>query len=280
MQKFTPRLKKPEAGDPYFNTKSNGGYSPCIVGSPTDKGCNVLANCVGYGVGEFNSEIKAGKIKYLGTMNAESLYKMAYKWGLETGQEPKLGAMICWEGIGDGKGHVAIVEENNNGTLTLSESGYKSYIWRTRKINNKNGNWGAGSKYKFQGFIYNPELYEVTQPVDRNEDVNQLKILKSKLRIRTEPNLNGTILDFAVKDGIYNDLETAEADGYIWHKIAEYNWLAQVDGYVELLPKVEFRVGDIVKLIEPIEFFQITNIENNKVSIIPITDLNNIKKVE
>ena len=120
----------------------------------------------------------------------------------------------------------------------------------------------------------------VVEPVERNEDVNQLKILKEKLRIRTEPSLKAEILDFAKKDGIYNDLEIKEVDGYIWHKIADHNWLAQVDGYVELLPKVEFRVGDIVALKEPIQKYKITSIENNKVSIIPITDLNNLIKEE
>ena len=29
------------------NNGNNGGYSWCINGSPTDPGCNVLANCVG-----------------------------------------------------------------------------------------------------------------------------------------------------------------------------------------------------------------------------------------
>lgn len=43
--KYIPRLTKPEAGNPYYNTVSNGGYSNAIVGKPTDQGCNVLANC-------------------------------------------------------------------------------------------------------------------------------------------------------------------------------------------------------------------------------------------
>ena len=65
---FNPRMKKPEAGNPYYNTKSNGGYSDAIVGRPTDIGCNVLANCVGYAYGRFN-EIGGYKNKCYNTYN-------------------------------------------------------------------------------------------------------------------------------------------------------------------------------------------------------------------
>ena len=51
------RTTKPESGNKFYNTVSKGGYSHCIVGYPTDKGCNVLANCVGYACGRFNEII-------------------------------------------------------------------------------------------------------------------------------------------------------------------------------------------------------------------------------
>ena len=51
---FTPRLSRPESGNPYYNTRGNGGYSDAIKGKPTDPGCDVLANCVGYACGRFN----------------------------------------------------------------------------------------------------------------------------------------------------------------------------------------------------------------------------------
>ena len=47
------RTTRPTAGNKYFITKSNGGYSTCIQGKPTDGQCNVLANCVGYACGGF-----------------------------------------------------------------------------------------------------------------------------------------------------------------------------------------------------------------------------------
>lgn len=51
---FIPRFTIPESGNPYYNTKSNGGYSEAIKGKPTKDGLNVLANCVGYAYGRFN----------------------------------------------------------------------------------------------------------------------------------------------------------------------------------------------------------------------------------
>jgi len=282
---FKPRLTRPEKGNKYYIRKANGGYSPCKEGKPLDKNCNVLANCTSYCIGRFNESTNQNAITYWAPMNAENFYAMAYKWGLETGQEPRLGAIICWSGgepaePDDGKGHVASVEKMNQDKteLTLSESGWNSYIFRTRKINNNNGNWGASSKYKLQGFIYNPNIVKLAEPVERSDQINQLKILKSKLRIRAEAGLKADILDFAIKGAIYNDLETKEVDGYIWHKIADHNWLAQVDGYVELLPKEEYKIGDIVTLMEPIEYYKIIGLENNKVTLTPVTTTDKIKK--
>lgn len=43
---YIPRLTIPDAGNPFYNTKKNGGYSTAIVGKPTCDGLNVLSNCV------------------------------------------------------------------------------------------------------------------------------------------------------------------------------------------------------------------------------------------
>lgn len=159
---FTMRTTKPEAHNKYYIRKANGGYSPCILGKPTDPECNVLSNCVGYTVGRFNEEINAGEIKYWASMNAENFYRNAYKWNLETGQTPKVGAVMCWEGKGNLAGHVAIVEKVISDTeVFTSESAYggKAFYNATRK-KGANGNWGTSANYSFNGFIYNPEIPE------------------------------------------------------------------------------------------------------------------------
>lgn len=78
--------------------------------------------------------------------------------GYETGQEPKLGAVACWEQAG-GLGHVAIVEEIIDGGINTSNSGYPDNFFWTEHALKENGylesSW-MGSDWTFQGFIYNP----------------------------------------------------------------------------------------------------------------------------
>ena len=162
---FKPRLTKPESGNPYYNTVANGGYSTAIVGSPRDAGCNVLANCVGYAAGRFNEILAQGRFVYFNyPPNAEDFYDTAISQGLETGSTPRLGAIIVWAKgrtwtSADGAGHTAVVEQiNTDGSIVTSESGYGSAtpFWTSYR-ENTNGNWGAGSQYRFLGFVYQPD---------------------------------------------------------------------------------------------------------------------------
>ena len=161
---FKMRTTRPEAGNKYYITKNNGGYSYAIKGSPTDKQNDVLSNCVGYAYGRFNEIGGYGYCKYLSPVNAER-FPQYNNTGIPMGNTPKLGACMVWQGgptlqSGDGVGHVAIVEKVISSTEVMtSESGWgsKNPFWTaTRKKGN--GNWGAGSGYKFLGFIYNPAV--------------------------------------------------------------------------------------------------------------------------
>ena len=161
---FKMRTTRPEAGNKYYITRANGGYSYAIKGSPTDSKCDVLSNCVGYAYGRFNEIGNWGYCKYLSPVNAERF--MEYNnTGIPVGQVPKLGACMVWQRGptkkgSDGVGHVAIVEKVISPTeIITSESGWGSRnpFWNaTRKKGN--GNWGAGAGYKFLGFIYNPAV--------------------------------------------------------------------------------------------------------------------------
>lgn len=274
---FNPRLKKPESDNPYYN-RTPKGYSNCIIGNPLDKGCNVLANCVGYVTGRMNEETNEGKMLFLGSMNACSIYDYCKKHGLETGTIPRVGAIGCYKGGSDKLGHVFAVEEvYTDNEILKSESQHNYFIFKTKKAKKGNGNWGMSDSYKFQGFVYNPHIIKVIEPVERDYTKDQLEVIKKKLRIRTEPSLKADILDFA-KLGIYNDLETRENDGYVWHKIADKNWIAQVDGYVKLLPSL--KVGDKVLPKEPLDYYIIEFIDGDKANITMTTDINNLIKYE
>ena len=174
---FKMRTTKPEAGNKYYITKANGGYSPAIKGNPNyrDKDCDTLPNCVSFALGRFNEIGGYGYCKYLKPVNAEKFieYKDAE---LEVGQTPKIGACMVWSkgsisSGSDGAGHVAIVEKVISDTeVYTSESGWnsKKAFWnQTRK--KENGNWGENSSYKFLGFIYNPAVKDEPKPVDTSK---------------------------------------------------------------------------------------------------------------
>lgn len=175
MATFKPRLTKPEKGNPYYNTKSNGGYSSAIKGKPTDPDCDVLSNCVGYAYGRFNEIGGWGSCKYLVPTNAEKFIQ--YKGSLEVGQTPKLGACMVWQkgatlSGNDGAGHVAIVEQVISSTEVLtSESAWGGGSFWTANRKKGDGNWGGGSGYTFLGFIYNPAECCKDAPV-ANEDAS------------------------------------------------------------------------------------------------------------
>ena len=157
------RTSKPESGNKFYNTVSKGGYSHCIVGYPTDKGCNVLANCVGYACGRFNEIIGTMKYPYL-NCNAENFIERAKQYGLQVSSKPVLGGIMVWQkgatlSGNDGAGHVAIVEKIiDNNTIYTSESGYGSSAFWNSTRSNTNGRWGIGSDYKFRGCIINPSI--------------------------------------------------------------------------------------------------------------------------
>lgn len=163
------RTTKPTSGNKFFITKSKGGYSTCIQGSPTDSQCNVLSNCVGYACGRFNEIIGAMKYPSL-NCNAENFIERAKNtYGLEISSVPTLGGIMVWQkgtlSGNDGAGHVAVVEKIIDiNTIYTSESGYGgSAFWNSTR-RNTNGRWGLGSAYTFRGCIVNPAIGKVVAP--------------------------------------------------------------------------------------------------------------------
>lgn len=232
---FAMRTTKPEAGNKFYNNSSNGGQSWCVNGHPTDAGCNVLANCVGYACGRFNEIIGEFKYKTL-CCNAENFIEKAKAAGLEVGSTPKAGAIMCWmKGAtlsgSDGAGHVAIVERvyDNNHVYT-SESGWSSApFWNSHRYNN-NGRWGMGNGYTFRGFIYNPAVQDeptipVIPNVSRDEYANQIEVKVSDLNVRSDAGTDKSIVGIASK-GFYNYYETKDTSGYTWYRIDDGKWIA------------------------------------------------------
>ena len=145
MAKYIPRLTVPAINNKYYNSNINpfvsAGYGMFQNGG----------NCTCYAWGRMSEII--GKACKLYTGNAETWYSHTED-GYKRGKQPKLGAIICWEGIGKKAGHVAVVEEiKSDGTIITSNSAWKKSLFYLKTLKPP---YEMGSGYKFQGFIYCP----------------------------------------------------------------------------------------------------------------------------
>jgi LysM repeat protein len=221
VSEFKMRTTKPEAGNKYYITKSKGGWSNAIPGSPTDVDCNVLSNCVGYAYGRFNEIGGYGCCKYLQPVNAENFIQ--YKGNLTVGQTPKIGACMVWQrgntlSNSDGAGHVAIVEKVVSDTeIITSESGWNSKPFWNQTRKKGNGNWGQGSACKFLGFIYNPAVS------------NSVTVATKPIQTITPPTITTSSDDiYVVKSG--DTLASIAAKyGTTYQKLAKYNNIVNPD---------------------------------------------------
>lgn len=153
------RNKKPDETNKYYLLKKYGGYALGIPGS--NGGKTVLPNCAGYAACRFNEYNHTGFMQFFPWWrNAEYFYVDGKNQGLKVGNTPKVGAIMCWQGIGDKAGHVAFVESVcADGSIVTSESAWGgSAFYNSHRYKGDNGNWGMNAKtYKFIGYIYSPE---------------------------------------------------------------------------------------------------------------------------
>lgn len=160
---YKKRLTEPSTTDKHWLKKGKveGALNECIE----IKNGSCLPNCVGYAWGRFY-EI-TGTRPSLSRGNAENWY--GHKDSYKRGQEPKLGAVICWRkgkagNQSDGAGHVAIVEEiKSDGSIVISQSSYGGKRFSTKTYKKP---YEIGGTYKFQGFIYSPIEFEEPKPIE------------------------------------------------------------------------------------------------------------------
>lgn len=172
---FKPMLSLPEAGNPYYNTKSVGGYSPCIIGNiPRGakvrtgyKGLNTLPNCTALATARFNEIGGYGYIKYFNyPYYARDFVRAARQQGLEVTQKPTLGGILVWGGGKSGDGHVAPVEIlYDDGSVLTAESEWNGVPFRNYHRYIGDGNWRQGcywmnSSYNYLGCVKNPAVKE------------------------------------------------------------------------------------------------------------------------
>lgn len=111
-------------------------------------------------------------------------------------------------------------------------------------------------KSNLLGFLHFP--YKEISPVERNENVNQIKTTDESLRIRKEPSLNGEIVGH-VQLGYYNVLQTREADGYTWYELGINRWCASTTTIY--LPKQKDIIAEIQRYFDAMKS-EIGSLEN------------------
>lgn len=253
--KFVPRTTAPSSTNKYYLKAGKGGYNRAMEINKTTHSC--LPNCCGLVHGrwmESQGQTDYNKYDKLSTGDACNYYKR--KDGYKRGQEPKLGAIGCYSGGKKDAGHVLFVEEiKSNGDIVTSNSAYGGTRFFMKTLTKKSG-YKYSSIHKFQGFIYNPVEFNtnnVTPTVERDETKDQLKVLTTELRVRTDHNTSADILGVAQKDGIYNYYETFKDDKYTWYRIADDQWIANNGSWLEIYPKKESEEEKMKELIEKLE---------------------------
>ena len=146
----------------YYIMIASGGWSPCIEGND-DYGLrpfpgSVLPNCVGYTVGRFNEMLGLNDCTWLGSTDAKYMLDLAIAQGLQYGDVPRVGGVICWDS--DEDGHCAVIEEViDNDTVRTSESGWNYQgpdIVTHHTRYRVGGDFYYASGYTYQGIIYPP----------------------------------------------------------------------------------------------------------------------------
>lgn len=158
MAIFKKRLTAPSLTDKHYIHYSKGGYNTCII---VDSNTGyVMPNCVGYAQGRLLEILQMTKVNWsLPACNAEDWYDKARENGLQVGQTPKLGAVVCWRAGSkrngsDGCGHVAVVEEiKPNGDIVVSNSAWGGTNFYTRTVTKASG-YEYMSSRPLEGFVY------------------------------------------------------------------------------------------------------------------------------
>ena len=158
MSSYVPRTTTPSNTDPNFINYAYGGNNRCIAIASNGY---VLPNCTGYCWGRW-LELGVPNVA-LSTGNATNWYGYTSD-GYARSNQPALGAVACWSGGSGGEGHVAIVEAVSTTGITVTESAYSGYTFRTNTYPVSMAKTG----YTFQGFILIPLSFDDLIIVRRN----------------------------------------------------------------------------------------------------------------
>lgn len=238
--KFIERIEAPSADNKYYKSINKGGYNRCLE---INNG-SVLPNCVGYGYGRF-MELQGINSCRLSTGDAKNFYNNTAD-GYKRGQEPKLGAIICFDG--GNYGHIAIVEEIQDDYILTSNSVYGGSRFYMKKYYKKDGYSFQGNTgyYKCQGFIYPDVEFGEDNPEPTPKATKDIDIIAREV-------ING---DWGNGQERYNRLTEA---GYNYDEVqARVNEILAGDTPA---PKETVKVGDWVVPTEKVDYYGISVVQ-------------------
>ena len=136
------------------------------------------------------------------------------------------GDVCIWDSTIGEAGHIAMYDSwDDRGVYFFSQNPNPSEVIQI----------SMAGMYCFHRKEETPPLPPITPTVERDEYKNQIEVKVPQLRVRTQPTLNGEILGFA-NQGLYNYYEVAENDGYTWYRIAENQWVAYNEEWLNVYP--------------------------------------------
>lgn len=240
---------QPSSTDKNFTTIAKGGYSHCI--DRNGKGYT-LPNCVAFVHGQWLYQLtaalgvdKAKEYESLMCRNNAEVYWSKNESFVHS-QEPKIGAIMVWEGKGSLAGHVMIVKEiMANGDVLAIGSNYSGTSGNKKifydKVYYKKKNYDFSTSYTFKGFIHLPiEVAKaVTVPVHRDKNREQIEVVSDNLNVRTGHSTAAHRQGYAAR-GYYDVYDTFVGDDVMlngtWYCIDKENNLWVAGRYVKLYP--------------------------------------------
>lgn len=206
---FTPRFDAPSYDNSYYYSNKNIYYQ-YGYGMP---------NCTAYAYGR--------AYEILGEDPGLCHYD-AYKWydyddGYSRGQTPKVGAIACWKYYRNGEwsGHVAVVEQIENGVVTFSNSAWGWLEFYLSHADVDDPTMGE-SDWTFQGFIYLDDFKTNPDDDKKDDDISSYQLGKyqvevsDSLNMRSQPTTSSSTVGQLYNGNIVNVTEVKKSGGYVW----------------------------------------------------------------
>lgn len=173
--------------NPFYNKRSNGGYSTNTSEYPTLPGATVLCNCVGFANGAFNETYVRVKQKTYPTFkegqyfplhngaskfisDAKSMPGLA-KYVIDEDhldQIPPVGGLIVWSSDDKTINHVAYISQvHDDNSITIIQAGWNTRSWSVR--NKKNTGWCCYEKRIYRNGT-SPHKYKNCWPYSDNAE--------------------------------------------------------------------------------------------------------------